>query len=175
MPTKKSTRAAILSIFLSLRRLVVSAQKILQKNIDKFVFLSVGAFKRYKLEKDKFHLLFGIVTGIVRLVCLGWYIWKRGNLIQLLFVIPIMITYQQTNNGKTPCALFKNKQRYFFITDCVLIEQDDEPNENQKLDCDGTPFAPRIFHNAYIRREISRSIDCPKVFASRRNAGAPCC
>lgn len=41
-----------------------------------FVFLSVGAFRRYALEKDKFHLLLGIVTGIACLACLGWYIGK---------------------------------------------------------------------------------------------------
>lgn len=41
-----------------------------------FVFLSVGAFSRYKLEKDKSHLMFGILTGIACLACLGWYIWK---------------------------------------------------------------------------------------------------
>ena len=41
-----------------------------------FVFLSVGAFKRYQIEKDKFTLLFSIVTGIITLASLIIFVMK---------------------------------------------------------------------------------------------------
>ena len=41
-----------------------------------FAFTSIGAFFRYKAEKDKTTLVLGIFTGIMCLICLGWYIVK---------------------------------------------------------------------------------------------------
>lgn len=41
-----------------------------------FVFLSVGAFSRYKIRKEKDHLVFGIVTGVLCVAFLFWYIIK---------------------------------------------------------------------------------------------------
>lgn len=41
-----------------------------------FAFTSIGGFARYKTEKNKTTLLLGIFTGIMCLICLGWYIFK---------------------------------------------------------------------------------------------------
>lgn len=39
-----------------------------------FVFLSVGAFSRYKLRKERDDLFFGIVMGVLCVAFLIWYI-----------------------------------------------------------------------------------------------------
>lgn len=41
-----------------------------------FCFLSVGLLSRYKADKEKINLFAGIITGIVGLICLCWYVWK---------------------------------------------------------------------------------------------------
>lgn len=41
-----------------------------------FCFLSVGLLSRYKADKEKINLFAGIVTGIISLTCLCWYVWK---------------------------------------------------------------------------------------------------
>ena len=38
-----------------------------------FVFCSVGAFARYRTERDRFFLGMGVLTGALCLGCLGWY------------------------------------------------------------------------------------------------------
>lgn len=40
-----------------------------------FVFCSVGAFARYRTERDRFFLGMGVLTGALCLGCLGWYLW----------------------------------------------------------------------------------------------------
>ncbi len=41
-----------------------------------FCFMSIGAFSRYKADKDKMHILLGVITAIECLACLSWYIWR---------------------------------------------------------------------------------------------------
>lgn len=41
-----------------------------------FCFLSIGAFSRYKDDKEKTHLALGVITGIACLACLGCYVWQ---------------------------------------------------------------------------------------------------
>lgn len=41
-----------------------------------FVFLSVGAIKRYQLDKDRTTLFFGIATGIITLASLIYFVIK---------------------------------------------------------------------------------------------------
>ena len=40
-----------------------------------FVFCSVGAFARYRADRDRFFLGMGVLTGALCLGCLGWYLW----------------------------------------------------------------------------------------------------
>ena len=40
-----------------------------------FVFSSVGSFARYRTDRDRFFLGMGILTGVLCLGSLGWYIW----------------------------------------------------------------------------------------------------
>ena len=40
-----------------------------------FVFCSVGAFARYRTDRDRSALGMGIFTGALCLGCLGWYLW----------------------------------------------------------------------------------------------------
>ena len=40
-----------------------------------FVFSSVGSFARYRVDRDRFFLGMGILTGALCLGSLGWYVW----------------------------------------------------------------------------------------------------
>ena len=40
-----------------------------------FVFSSVGSFARYRMDRDRFFLGMGILTGTLCLGSLGWYVW----------------------------------------------------------------------------------------------------
>ena len=40
-----------------------------------FVFSSVGSFARYRMDRDRFFLGMGILTGALCLGSLGWYVW----------------------------------------------------------------------------------------------------
>ena len=40
-----------------------------------FVFSSVGSFARYRMDRDQFFLGMGILTGVLCLGSLGWYVW----------------------------------------------------------------------------------------------------
>ena len=40
-----------------------------------FVFSSVGSFARYRMDRDRFFLGTGILTGALCLGSLGWYVW----------------------------------------------------------------------------------------------------
>ena len=40
-----------------------------------FVFSSVGSFARYREDRDRFFLGFGILTGALCLGSLVWYVW----------------------------------------------------------------------------------------------------
>ena len=40
-----------------------------------FVLCSVGAFARYRTDRDRSALGMGIFTGALCLGCLGWYLW----------------------------------------------------------------------------------------------------
>ena len=40
-----------------------------------FVFSSVGSFARYREDRDRFCLGFGILTGALCLGSLVWYVW----------------------------------------------------------------------------------------------------
>ena len=39
-----------------------------------FCFVSIGSFARYKTNKDRSHLIRGILTAIACIACLAWYI-----------------------------------------------------------------------------------------------------
>ncbi len=39
-----------------------------------FCFVSIGSFARYKADKDKSHLIRGILTAIACITCLAWYV-----------------------------------------------------------------------------------------------------
>ena len=41
-----------------------------------FVFCSVGAFARYRADRDRFFLGMGVLTGALCLGCLGCYLWN---------------------------------------------------------------------------------------------------
>ena len=40
-----------------------------------FAFCSVGAFARYRTDRDRMLLGMGILTGVLCLGSLGWYLW----------------------------------------------------------------------------------------------------
>ena len=40
-----------------------------------FVFCSVGSFARYRTDRDRMLLGMGILTGVLCLGSLGWYLW----------------------------------------------------------------------------------------------------